>query len=114
MFGDVGSSSIDLTSLYPIAYPSSPTVPTSASSSGFNWGSLIAPLANTATSILSSRYAVPQLNSGQVIQTPTGYMAQASQGGILPTGINLSGSGWGTMLLIGGGLLVVLLVASKK
>ena len=100
---------------YPIAFPDTPvsTVNTGGGS-GFNWGSLIQPLSTTATNILTSRYAVPQLNPGQVIQTPQGFMAQSSPGGILPTGLDLTGSGFGTMLLIGGGLLVVVLIASSR
>jgi len=80
------------------------------------WTALTQGIAN-ATSILGTRYAVPQLNPGQVIQTGPGgttFMSQAAAGGALTLPSSIGGVGIGTVLLLGGGLLLVMMMAGGK
>jgi len=107
-----------------IPYGSPSTVPIFGSGSygsgstpggGSFWSALSQGIAN-ATSILGTRYAVPQLNPGQVIQTGPGgtsFLSQAQTGGSLITSSSIGGVGIGTVLLLGGGLLLVMMLGSK-
>lgn len=101
-----------------IPYGSPSNVPIFGGSSGNNdfWSALSKGI-QSATSILGVRYAVPQLNPGQVIQTGPGgvsFMSQAASGGSLLTSSALGTPGLGTILLLGGGLLVVMMMAGKS
>lgn len=81
------------------------------------WSALTQGLTN-ATSILGARYAVPQLNPGQVIQTGPGgtsFMSQAQAGGALTTSSSLLGGGLGsgTLLLLIGGIALFVMMGKK-
>jgi hypothetical protein len=65
-----------------------------------------------ATKILAPRYAVPQLNAGQYIQTANGIMYQQPAGSTAGFSLPSVTSG-NTMLYLIGGLAVVLLVAGR-
>ncbi len=106
---DPTATTVDLSQLYPIAYPSS----TPTASSGFNWNSLVQPLTTAASGILATRYAVPQLNPGQVIQTPTSYMAQGYPGNSILGPTTFGTSGFLPLLLLGGGVLVIMMIAKR-
>lgn len=91
------------------------TFPTStgvANSSNI-WSAITTGL-TAASNILGARYAVPQLNPGQMIQTtPYGttlYQGNPNSGGILPS---LTSGGSSSLLLLGGAALLVVLLASR-
>ena len=77
----------------------------------------ISNMVRSATGILGSRYAVPQLNPGQYIQSGPGgtVMYQGSPTSGVPSGLpslsNLGGSSMLPLLLVGG---VVLFAMSRK
>ena len=92
--------------------------PTSGNAStGFNWGSIFAPLSNLAANVLGTRYAVPQLNAGQTIQTgPGGTLITQQPAGVPATGGLLTGStgiSTTTLVMLGGVVMVVLLISKK-
>lgn len=82
--------------------------------SSFNWGSLIAPLTTSAASILGTRYAVPQLNPGQLIQGNGMLMYQGANGSTMPSIASLTGGSSSSLLLIGGAALIAVLMMMKK
>jgi hypothetical protein len=72
--------------------------------SGFDWGSLVGGLTKGATSILGTRYGVPQLNAGQYIRMANGSVmyqqpAGATAGMSIP-GLTGSAGGSGMLLLL--------------
>lgn len=77
------------------------------------WSALTQGLTASA-GILGTRYAVPQLNNGQVIQTgPNGtYMSQNATGAI-PNLLGAGGSS-STLLLLGVGAVVLLMMFKGK
>jgi hypothetical protein len=89
----------------------------STGGSGTSFWTALSSGLNDATKILGARYAVPQLNPGQVIQTgPNGvsFMSQAQQGGSLITNSALTSLGGSSSLLLLGVGAVVLLMIMKK
>jgi len=79
----------------------------------------IATALKSATGILGTRYAVPQLNPGQLIQTsPSGattmYQAPAGSSALNIPGLNLASGSSSTLLLVGGAALVAFMLFSKK
>jgi hypothetical protein len=114
------SSVLDLsgyTSQFPTAPYSTPTptVSVSSSSGGSIWTALSSAI-GSASSILGARYAVPQLNPGQYVQSGPGGTVQYQ----LPTGAtsmlsslgsSLGGSSGSLILLLGGGVLLVMLLS---
>jgi hypothetical protein len=71
----------------------------------------------SATSILGVRYAVPQLNPGQTISVGPGgtsFMSQAAAGGALQVPSSIGGINLGTILLIGGGVLIFSLMSKRR
>ncbi len=116
--------SIDLTSLYPNfgEYQGwgTPQVPTysPANPSGTNVFDAIMAGVKSASGILGTRYSVPQLNPGQLIQTGPGgtTMYQGGPNSMYPTGLpslsSFGGSGSMLPLLLIGG--VVLFAIMKK
>lgn len=81
------------------------------------WGAVGTALSNAA-GILGARYAVPQLNPGQMVQSgPYGTTlyqggANSMYSGMLPS-MGLMGGG-GSLLLLGGGALLLIMIMSKK
>lgn len=85
-------------------------------SGGNFWDALTKGL-TSATSILGARYAVPQLNPGQVIQKGPGgisFMSQASNGGALQPGSLGLGMSTSTMLLLGAGVVGIMMLSGRK
>lgn len=98
-----------------LGYPTGATVPTNVSSSSGGSSSIWSILSqgiSSASNILTTRFAVPQLNPGQLIQTSQGtfYQGNPTSSFSLPS---LSGSS-GSLLLIGGVALVGVLMLSHK
>jgi hypothetical protein len=102
-----------------VNYPTGPStidmVPATQSTISPAWNVLAAGL-NDASKILTARYAVPQLNQGQYIQTgPNGqsvmYQGSPSAAFQLPS---ISSLGSGSGLLLVGGLGLLLLLMFKK
>jgi hypothetical protein len=89
-----------------------PTTTTTTGGSGF-WNAITQGL-RSASGILTARFAVPQLNPGQLIQSGPGGTVMF-QGGPnsspilpgLPGGLGVGGLGIGTLLLVGGGLFLL-------
>jgi hypothetical protein len=99
-------------------YGSTPTnsqAPTNSPSTGVNWGTLLAPLAGT----FATRYAVPQLNAGQTIQTAPGqFVTQQAAGlpAVNPTGANANTASLGGLslpVILGIGAIVVVVMTKK-
>lgn len=70
----------------------------------------------SATGILGTRYAVPQLNPGQLIQTGPGgtsLLYQGSPGTGIPSLSNLGGSGGMLPLLLIGGVVLLVVMGGK-
>lgn len=119
-YGDTGAG-VDTTTLTFPQFPGG-TIPgtgtpvnTNTSSSGVPWyATLLSNLGKTAGGVLASRYAVPQLNPGQLIQGPQGLMYQGSPGSTFPTFSTLTaGSSLLPLVLIGGGLLFITSLARR-
>lgn len=84
---------------------------------GGNFWSALSSGLTSATSILGARYAVPQLNPGQVIQKGPGgmsFMSQASNGGALQPGSMGMGMSTTTMLLLAAGVVGVMMLSGHK
>jgi hypothetical protein len=99
-------------------YPTGPdAIPTYNGGSGVSpfWGILGQGL-NTTAQILGTRFAVPQLNQGQYIQSgPNGsvmYQGNPNASGF--PNISLPGSGGSIIWLAGGALILFLLVRAGK
>ena len=104
--GDVSIFQTNPTPIYNTTGTSIYTPP----STGTNWLTALTQGLTSASSILGARYAVPQLNPGQLIQTgPYGTTMSQSATGTPLTSLGGSSS----LLLIGGALLVVLMIAKK-
>ena len=101
----------------PTGYNGGPTgiYTPSGNTSGTNFWDVLSGGLRSASGILGARYAVPQLNPGQLIQTgPYGSVMSQSTNGI-PGAASLLGAGGGssTMLLLGGAALLVFMLAKK-
>lgn len=70
---------------------------------------------NNAAGILGTRYAVPQLNPGQMIQSgPYGTtMYQGGANSMYPSIPSVGGMGGGTLLLLGGGAILLVMMMNK-
>jgi hypothetical protein len=85
---------------------------------GFNWQGLLTTGFNDAAKILGTRYAVPQLNAGQYIQSgPNGTVMYQQQPGStgFPGGLTSgSGSSMGMLLIAGIGLVALFAFSKGK
>lgn len=102
----------------PGAYGGSGSPVSTAMPSNSPWLAIATAL-KSATGILGTRYAVPQLNPGQLIQTsPSGattlYQAPAGSSALNIPGLNLAGGSSSTLLLLGGAALIAVMMFSKK